>query len=61
MAKAETRLMDIILVPRFPAPWNYVEKEERPGSEVGFLYFTCTKQHTESSFDLRAQKINTKN
>lgn len=26
MAKAETRFMDIILVPRFPAPWSYVEK-----------------------------------
>lgn len=45
MAKAETRLMDIILVPRFPAPWSYVEKEESPEYEVGFLYFTCTKQH----------------
>lgn len=29
MTKAEIHLMDIILVPRFPAPWSYGEKKER--------------------------------
>ena len=36
MAKAETRFMDIILVPRFPAPWSYVEKGGASW-EVGFV------------------------